>query len=99
LFYGRFLLHAIDESAQNSLIGFTASELSPGDFLALEYRVAELERGQYVYGDHYRRPVDPLTVEQQCRSTGFQSVKTEVSKDFAVLEEERPLIARTLAVF
>ncbi len=95
--YGRFLLHAIDEPAQDNLIRFAASHLKSGDLLALEYRAKELNSEEYVFGSHYRRPVDPSLVEQSCYSFGFKTVSTEVSDEFATYKNERPLVARTLA--
>lgn len=97
VFYARFLLHAIEETAQEALLKFCAAELRAGDWLALEYRATELNAGNYVFGDHYRRPVDPELIEKSCIALGFSSVESVVSDEFAVLGDERPLVARTLA--
>lgn len=96
--YGRFLLHAVDQSAQDALVNFSSSILRPGDVLALEYRAQDLVCGSYVFGDHFRRPVNPRDLEAQCLLAGFSAVDTVVSDRFAVMHEERPVIARTLAV-
>lgn len=96
--YGRFLLHAIDEPAQRALLEFASKVLRPGDVLALEYRARKLNSGQYVFGDHYRRPVVPADFANACYSAGFSYVKTAVSDEFAVLGAERPLIGRTIAI-
>lgn len=97
MFYARFLLHAIDESAQAALLEFAVSHLRTGDSLAVEYRAAALGKGRYVFGDHYRRPIDPEKFEAQCVSAGFNAVRTYTSDSFSVLDCERPLIGRTLA--
>lgn len=97
VFYGRFLLHAIEEDAQSAFVQFAGSQLGAGGILALEYRVRELGSSAYEFGTHYRRPVDPVEVEKSCLSAGFGKVHTEISDSFAVYKSERPLIARTLA--
>jgi len=98
VFYGRFLLHAIDESAQSALIEFAVAHLRTGDSLALEYRASNLGGGRYVFGNHYRRPIDAEKLGAQCLTAGFSAVRTTTSDSFAGLHGERPLIGRTLAV-
>jgi len=96
VFYSRFLLHAITEVAQQNLITFIASQFRPGDIFVTEYRAAKLESDEYVFGTHYRRPVDPDQLAQMCRSSRFTRVDTCLSKDFAVHQTERPLVGRTI---
>jgi SAM-dependent methyltransferase len=97
VFYSRFLLHAVSEDSQQNLFNFVATQARQGDVFAAEYRAADLETHQYVFGTHYRRPNDPDQVAQMCRNSGFTTVESFLSNDFAVYQSERPLVARTLA--
>jgi SAM-dependent methyltransferase len=97
VYYGRFLIHAIEASAQEALIKFVGSISNTDDILALEYRTSDLEAGEYAFGTHYRRPVSPHDVERQCRQVGFREVKTTISDSFAIFRQERPVVARTIA--
>lgn len=93
--YARFLLHAIPVEIEWALVAWARSVLHVGERFLLEYRTAELDADEYVFGSHYRRPVDPAEFIQVARQAGFSQVHTEMSRDFAVFGDERPLVARS----
>lgn len=96
--YARFLLHAIPREAEFALLSWCKSTLAPGESVHLEYRASPLEPEEYVFGAHYRRPIDPIEVEAAARELGFAHATSQVSDGFAVFKGERPLVARTLLI-
>ena len=94
--YGRFLLHAVPLHTQDLFVTRMTTLLGPGDEMHLEYRTGDLDAVTYEFGcTHYRRSVDPSSVEAVALSTGIVTARSEVSEDFAPLGDERPLCART----
>lgn len=97
VFYARFFLHAIPLEAERHLLEWSWETLRPGEVFHLEYRAAEID-GEYTFGRHYRRPVDPASVEELARLVGFSDAASRTSNDFARYGSERPLVARTRLV-
>lgn len=94
--YARFLLHAITEDEQKEFLAWLDGFLRSGESCYLEYRAADLSGDQYVFGNHYRRPVTASELSEQCKALGFDVVASDESRDYAPYRGEYPLVGRTV---
>ena len=97
LFYGRFLLHALFEDTQQTLLQVIAEQSRPGDVLALEFRgQADAERPK-LNRLPYRRFLDAAAVSDELRALGFVVCDSSEGIGMSPLESEDPYLHRLLA--
>ncbi len=88
LFYGRFLLHALFEDTQHTLLQVIAEQSRPGDVLALEFRgQADAERPK-LNRLPYRRFLDAAAVSDELAHAGLCGVR-QLGRDRPVPAGER----------
>lgn len=96
--YGRFLIHALEESGRHNLFDLAAVALPDGGDLFLEFRTGQDETTKHVFGeDHYRVYLDPEVVIEELESRGAQVVHSEDGHGLAVYKSEDPHVARLVA--
>lgn len=94
LFYARFFLHAINSETQNVFLDFFAARMTPNCIMCLEFRTAEDQDGYKVFGDHYRRFIDPHRLSSQAAQRNLKTEYFNHGKGLAVYGAEDPYIAR-----
>jgi hypothetical protein len=94
--YSRFLLHAVTPKTQTVLLESVSPILQSGERWFFEYRTGDMRQMHFVYGNHYRRAIDPGALRDVAEASGLQHVTTDVSDAFAPYGNERPLCARTV---
>lgn len=92
--YARFLVHALEDDGRLHLWRFARAMLPTGGRLYLEFRVAETE---HVFGEHYRRFVEPERVAAEIGLEGGRIEHHEVGYGLAVYKTEDPRVARIVA--
>lgn len=99
LFYLRFFLHAIDETAETRLLRTVASYARPGDWFAAEFRTeadAELPK---TYGNHYRRFQSASSLAAKLTTAhGFDLVYEHESAGLSPYRDEDPVLGRVIAL-
>jgi adenylylsulfate kinase-like enzyme/SAM-dependent methyltransferase len=103
--YARFVLHAIDEVYQRSILAGAYATLAPGGLLLTEFRTVKdpLARQGMSIGvnervtDHYRRFIDINALCEQLSRLGFEIVYSVESQGLAVHKEEDPVVGRVVA--
>ena len=98
LFYLRFLLHAVSDEAQATLMS-TLSELArPGDLLAAEFRSDKDEALPKAFGKHFRRFQDGAAFGAALgEEYGFEVLATQEGTGLAPYEGEDPEVYRVVA--
>lgn len=94
--YARFLVHALEDDGRLCLWQFARAALAEGGRLYLEFRVAETD---HVFGEHYRKFVDPDQVAAEIVAAGGRVEHRSVDHGLAVYKDEDPLVARMVAVW
>jgi SAM-dependent methyltransferase len=98
--YARFLLHAITDIGEDSLLELSFDVLKNGGRLMLEYRCAEAgvknETVHYENGKHYRRLINQDDLHSAARKIGFAVEYSVLGFGYAKFRNEDPLIGRTV---
>jgi len=93
--YSRFFIHAISDEAEATLLDFLRRALPEGSIVYLEFRTEKDERTPKVFGEHYRRFVDPDALVRRMRRGGhFALEHSERGHGLAVYKDEDPYVAR-----
>lgn len=99
LFYLRFFLHAIDETAETRLLRTIASYARPGDQLAAEFRTEADADLPKIYGNHYRRFQSASSLADKLRTHhGFDVVYEHEAAGLSPYRDEDPVLGRVIAV-
>ena len=96
LYYSRFLIHAIDDAAQESLIRFCADVMQDGDLAAFEFRTNSDESGKKLTENHYRRFVDPSAFVQALHLNGLKVRYTVSGYGYANFLDDDAHVARII---
>jgi SAM-dependent methyltransferase len=99
LFYARFLLHAIEEDTQQSLLSALRDCARPGDLLAVEARIAEDEKLPKAHGKHYRRFQPAGELAGELERAGFTVVEQQEGTGLSAYADEDPVLYRATARF
>jgi hypothetical protein len=98
LFYMRFLLHAIPEETQETLMTALAEAAQDNDVVAAEFRTDKDESKKKVYGNHYRRYQDGYAFGRALRERyGFAVEHEEEGTGLAPYKDEDPVLYRVIA--
>lgn len=96
--YGRFLIHSLEDEGRHNLFDLAAVALREGGELYLEFRTGQDQGAEHLFGDdHFRRYLDPATVERELVDRGAVIVHSESSHGLAVYKSEDPHVARVVA--
>lgn len=97
--YSRFFIHAISDEAEAVLLRFLRESLPTGSHVYLEFRTEKDATTPKVFGEHYRRYVDPDGLVRRMRRGGhFELAHSERGHGFAVYKDEDPYVARLVFV-
>jgi len=106
LVYSRFTLHSVDKETEELALKNAYRLLTKGGTLAIEARTIydefngrgeKVSDNEWIYEDHYRRFLDPGETAMAVQNAGFRIVTMEVSGDFAVYKDQRPVCLRIIA--
>jgi SAM-dependent methyltransferase len=98
LFYLRFVLNSLDESAGHSLIRRVAKRARSGDFLAAEFRIKQDEKSKKVHRQHYRRFLSGAEFIDGLRDGyGFTIVSEITGRGLSPYKGEDPDLCRVIA--
>lgn len=93
--YSRFFVHAISDEAEDVLREFLARTLPAGSRIYLEFRTEKDKDTPKVFGEHFRRFVDPdALVARFGRDGHFAVLHDERGHGLAVYRDEDPYVAR-----
>lgn len=103
--YTRFVLHAVPEPLEDSLLDFCAAILPAGGRMLHEFRTLRdplMQQGEALSANermtsHYRRFIDPDAVRAKLAARGFREIDFVESDGLAVFGEEDPVVARVVA--
>ena len=103
--YSRFVLHAMDEDFENSVIATSSKILKPGGLFLAEFRTTKdpLSKAGISIGDnekitdHYRRFIDASTIVSKLDLAGFEVLYSVESDGLAVYKDDNPVVARVVA--
>lgn len=98
LYYARFFIHSLDDAGEATLLGYIAKVMSSGDLLCLEFRTSQDHDVEKVFGEHYRRYIDPKAFAERCMGLGFKIKFMIEGYDLAPYRDENPHIARFVLV-
>jgi tellurite methyltransferase len=105
LIYSRFLLHAVTQDIQDEIIKFSYKILSPGGYMAHEFRTDKdplMLKGEVISNnervtDHYRRFINANEIVNTIQNIGFEIVYFCESSGLAVYKNDDPVVARIIA--
>lgn len=103
--YSRFVLHAMDETFENSVITLSSRILNPGGLFLAEFRTTKdplAKQGVSVgknerITDHYRRFIDASMMISKLDSAGFEVLYSIEDNGLAVYRDDDPVVARIVA--
>lgn len=104
-FYSRFVLHAMDEYFENSVIALASKMLISGGLFLAEFRTTKdpLSQQGVAIGqneritDHYRRFIDAGTIVSKLGAAGFEILYSVESNGLAIYKDDDPVVARIIA--
>jgi SAM-dependent methyltransferase len=92
--YARFLLHAIDDAARANLWSLATVVVQRGGECWLEFRTNRDEQTGKVFGEHFRRYLDPAQVRAEVEAHGLRILESVEGRGLAPHGDEDPWIAR-----
>ncbi|MDF1606184.1 methyltransferase domain-containing protein [Nocardioides sp. YIM 152315] len=95
--YTRFVLHAITEDVQETLLDVLGDTARPGDLLAAEFRTDKDAHRQKAHPKHYRRYQDAEAFVADLRRRGWELLYEVESDGLAPWGEEDPVLCRVIA--
>ena len=94
--YGRFLIHALSESARPSFWRFASMAVRHGGRVYLEFRTERDEFLPKAFGQHYRRFLSAREVAAEAAQQGLRVVHQEQGRGLAPFEDEDPHLCRLI---
>lgn len=92
--YGRFLLHALEDDGRGHLWRLAETALSAGGHMYLEFRTGKDAEAKHVFGEHFRRFLDPDLVADEVEAAGGSVEYREDGHGMAPFRGEDPHICR-----
>ena len=96
VYYGRFFLHAITEETEHRLFAELARRGNHDDELYFEFRTTRDADAPKVFGDHYRRFIDPNALRERVEKLGFRCDYQVEGQGLAKFRDEDPWVARMI---
>lgn len=98
LFYARFVLHAIEQEAQATLLETIRDVAQPGDMLAAEFRTERDEATEKIYPRPFRRFLSGAAFAAELTDRyGFTVVLEQEGNGLARYRTENPYVCRVIA--
>lgn len=97
LFYTRFVLHAITEDVQETLLNVLGERARSGDLLAAEFRTDKDAKRHKAHPKHYRRYQNAEEFLADLRGRGWEVLDHVEDDGLAPWGEEDPVLCRVLA--
>jgi hypothetical protein len=97
--YARFTPHALNEPGYQHLLRLASMSLRCGGFMFLEFRTHRDADKPHVFGEHFRRYLDPQLVAADIEAAGGRIVHHEEGTGLAPFEDEDPDICRIVATW
>lgn len=98
MYYARFFMHSLDDMGEAILLGHIAKKMRGEDLFCIEFRTSRDQGIEKVFGEHYRRYIDPQVFGQRCLELGFKIKFMTAGYDLAPYGDENPHIARFVLV-
>lgn len=95
--YGRFLLHALEDTGRHHLWRLAEMALRAGGRIYLEFRTGKDAATEHAFGEHFRRFLDPDAVVHEIESRGGHIDHREEGYGLAVYKNEDPHVCRLVA--
>ncbi|MPZ01077.1 MAG: class I SAM-dependent methyltransferase [Actinophytocola sp.] len=92
--YGRFLLHAMEDDGRHNLWRIAEMALRAGGRLYLEFRTGKDAKAEHVFGEHFRKFLDPDAVVDEIEARGGHIEYREEDHGLAVYKNEDPHVCR-----
>ncbi|MGY1700669.1 methyltransferase domain-containing protein [Geodermatophilus sp. SYSU D00766] len=92
--YARFLVHAIDDEARANLWFLASAVARRGGECWFEFRTNRDEQAEHVFGEHFRRYLDPAQVVIEAKERDLQVLDAVEGRGLAVYGDEDPWVAR-----
>jgi SAM-dependent methyltransferase len=92
--YARFLLHAIDDETRANLWTLAAAVARRGGECWFEFRTAQDEQAEHVFGEHFRRYLDPQQVVLEAKEHELRVIDAVEGRGLAPYKDEDPWVAR-----
>jgi len=92
--YARFLVHAIDDQARANLWTLATVVVEQGGECWLEFRTDKDGGEKHVFGEHFRRYLDPQQVTDELGARGLRVLELVEGRGLAPHGEEDPWVAR-----
>ncbi|SET78221.1 class I SAM-dependent methyltransferase [Geodermatophilus poikilotrophus] len=92
--YARFLIHAIDDQARSNLWTLAGAVARRGGECWFEFRTSRDEREQHVFGEHFRRYLDPEHVALEAKERELKVLELVEGRGLAPYGDEDPWVAR-----
>ena len=96
--YLRFFLHSLPEGIEDRLLSAIADATVKGDVFAAEFRTIQDKDLAKVHGEHYRRFIDPASIEAKLAKFGFEVTYAQEGRGLSIYKGEDPHLARIIAV-
>ena len=97
LVYARFLLHAVPERVQETLLGVLRDRSRPGDVVATEVRTLADAAVTPLRGNHFRRHVDGSALGRRLAADGYALLEEREGTGLSPYRGEDPVLYRVLA--
>ncbi|MBR1761281.1 MAG: adenylyl-sulfate kinase [Schwartzia sp.] len=104
--YSRFTLHAITDEQEDELLRNIKDAMFGGSKLFIEARTihddiygkgTEVAPNTYIYEGHFRRFIDPKTLENKIIRFGYKILSLEEDRGFSKTEQSDPILMRIVA--
>jgi SAM-dependent methyltransferase len=92
--YARFLVHAIEDLGRANLLALAATVCAGSGRLFLEFRTGKDAEALHVFGEHFRRFLEPSVVVDEVEELGGTVLHREEGHGLAVYGDEDPHVAR-----
>jgi SAM-dependent methyltransferase len=92
--YARFLLHAIDDETENSLLKIMHKFKHKLHYICLEYRTIEDSQLTKEFGEHFRRYINHESLIASLKNLGFSIYSTSKGRGFSIYGSDDPYLGR-----
>ena len=94
--YARFLLHAVEDDGRRNFWTFARTAGAAGGRLFCEFRTGKDATEEHVFGEHFRRFLDPALVLDEIADRGGEVLHHEEGHGLAPYQDEDPHVCRVV---
>ncbi|GKV69411.1 hypothetical protein NCCP2716_19090 [Sporosarcina sp. NCCP-2716] len=96
--YLRFLIHAIDEKTESTLLNEISRDFDEGTLFFAEFRTSQDKSQEKIYNDHSRRYINAETFVDKLKQKKFEVLELNIGKGMSIFKSEDPYLARIMAI-